>query len=1052
VRRRSPTWAAVRYRGSQSVALVLVSALVTACAVFAPLFVRTLEQGLLRAALVERDAADTTVVVRASRTAGNSGVGPADLAGVLPVEAGPWFGDPVGMLTADTSVRPREGLKPSPLRLVARDAVCDHVDVLSGRCPSEPGEVLVSSADAGAWGWEEGRTFEVPDPSTTGGDGATAEPVRLTVVGVYRSRPDPGYWLRTEVDGKSGFPVGEGESVVPAVDDFLTAPATFDQGWGEAAASAEFPLERDRVSLGTLPRISGSLGGLERAGEEVSVSSPVPALVSGVSAGRTIVRTLVPLLLAQLALLAVTVLALVAHAVVEQRRPEVALARLRGRSREAGSRLVMAELTLTVLLGVPLGVVVALAGGEVLRRVVMPSGVPLEVRWPLALAAGLAVLASLAAVYAAARPVIREPVASLLRRVPPTVAKGLGVLDVVVTVVAVVAVAGLVSGDVEGPSAMVTPVLLALAVGLVGAWLLRRAAAGAGTRALSRGHLATGLAALSIARRPSLRHVLVVVTTATALATFAANAVVVADRNRGERARLELGAPAVLETDTTQAASLAAAVDGLPPQLRRLATPVVVIRPRDPSAVPTLLLRPEEARGIGYAVGSGGSGGSDGSDGSADFTALTPPVVPSVELADGVVTGTVTWQLDEFRTGDGPVGEAPPDATGIPGGDLFVEPTPLTVGVTVTTPDGTAFDRDLAQVEQSAEGRATVRAPVLCPGGCRLAGIWLRSTDPWAGHVAGRLVLSDLALDGEPLDLGGADRWLRPEADPGGGTQRLSGSGDELVVDFDNTGRRVLSRWADVPSPTPVLLAGRPPADARGDDFSLVGLGGRPVEARAVGRADALPVVGARGAVGDLDAQLRVGGAAPPGSALLVWLGSSDPELVSAVSKGLAAQGLPVRGTSTLEEVRGRYERSATGWGLLLGVVTGLVALLVSGLVVGVVAVTSWRGVARDLAGLVVSGVPRPVIARAARREQLTTVLAGVVLGTACGVGGAVLAMPLVPLFDRPAAVPVPDLAPAWAAIAATAATALVVTGLVAVLAARAVVARAVPERLRESL
>ncbi len=262
-----------------------------------------------------------------------------------------------------------------------------------------------------------------------------------------------------------------------------------------------------------------------------------------------------PLLLAQLALLAVTVLALVAHAVVEQRRPEVALARLRGRSREAGSRLVMAELALTVLLGVPLGALVALAGGEVLRRFVMPRGVPIELRWPLALAAGVAVVASLLAVYAAARPVLREPVASLLRRIPPSVAKGLGVLDVVVAVVAAVAVVGLVSGDVDGPSALLTPVLLALAVGLVGAWLLRRAAAGAGRRALARGHLATGLAALSLARRPALRHVLVVVTTATALATFAANAVVVGDRNRAARAELELGAPAVLETNATEPGS-----------------------------------------------------------------------------------------------------------------------------------------------------------------------------------------------------------------------------------------------------------------------------------------------------------------------------------------------------------------------------------------------------------------------------------------------------------------------------------------------------------------
>ncbi len=277
---------------------------------------------------------------------------------------------------------------------------------------------------------------------------------------------------------------------------------------------------------------------------------------------------------------------------------------------------------------------------------------------------------------------------------------------------------------------------------------------------------------------------------------------------------------------------------------------------------------------------------------------------------------------------------------------------------------------------------------MLCPGGCRFAGIWLRSTDPWLDNLTGRLELTGLSLDGEPLDVGGGDRWLPADVDVEGGTQTLTGSGSDLVVDFDNTGRRVLSRWADVPSPMPVLLAGRPPADARGDDFSLVGLGGRPVAARAVDHVDALPVVGGRGALADLDAQLRLGGPAPPGSSLAVWLGSADPDLVADVSHALTAAGHPGdHRDDDRARHAARYERSATGWGLLLGVFTGLVALLVSGLVVGVVAVTSWRGVARDLAGLLVSGVPRRVIARAVRGEQLTTVLAGVLLGTACGRG-----------------------------------------------------------------
>jgi hypothetical protein len=732
-------------------------------------------------------------------------------------------------------------------------------------------------------------------------------------------------------------------------------------------------------------------------------------------------------------------MALAAHAAVEQRRPEVALARLRGRSREGGSRLVMAELTLTVLLGVPIGTGAAVLVSDLLRRTVMPTGVPLELRWPLLAAVGIAVVACLLAVYLAARPVLREPVAALLRRVPPATGRGLGMLDLVVVVVAAIAVVGIVSGDVHGPTALLAPVLLALAVGLLGSALVRRVASGTGRRAIARGSLPTGIAALSLARRPALRHVLVVVTTATALATFAANAVVVGAQNRTARAELERGAPTVLDTDATLPSALAAAVDALPGEQRALATPVVVIRPRDPSAVPTLLGRPAELSRIGYAV-------------PPDLDALTPPVTPTLELPDGVVTGTLSWRLADFRTGEEPVGVAPSSPTGIPGGELSVEPAPLRVGISVTTPDGTTFDRDLGEVEQRESGRVALRAPVLCPDGCRLAGLWLLNGDTWADHVRGRLELSDLAVDGTPLDLGGPQSWLPAAGDAAQGTQTLSGTGSDLVVEFDNTGRRLLSARADVPSPTPVVLAGRPPADARGDDFSLITLGGRPLPARAVAHVDALPSVTGRGALADLDAQLRVGGPAPPGSSLQVWLGTEDPEVVDAVSAALAGRGLPVRSATTVSEATAQYDRSATGWGLLLGVFTGIAALLVSGLVVGLVAMTSWRGVARDLAGLLVAGIPRAVLRSALRREQLVMVGTGVVLGTACGVAGVVIAMPLLPLFDSPAAVPVPDLTPAWAVLAATALGALVVVGGVALLSARTVAERAVPERLRESL
>ena len=47
-------WAAIRYRRAQALALLLLSALITACAVFAPLYERNLEQSLLRDGLTRQ--------------------------------------------------------------------------------------------------------------------------------------------------------------------------------------------------------------------------------------------------------------------------------------------------------------------------------------------------------------------------------------------------------------------------------------------------------------------------------------------------------------------------------------------------------------------------------------------------------------------------------------------------------------------------------------------------------------------------------------------------------------------------------------------------------------------------------------------------------------------------------------------------------------------------------------------------------------------------------------------------------------------------------------
>jgi putative ABC transport system permease protein len=361
-------WAALRYRGAQTAALVLLSALVTACAVLAPLYARALEQGLLQSAIFRASAADTALVVSAGRTATAPDLGIADVLDAVPAKARELHEEPIGQLYARGSVRPRQGLMPSPLEMAYRDRVCDHLTLVAGACPRQAGQVAVSAKDLQKWGWRVGQAFTVPVSGAPSG----TPPVTLTIAGAYEVRPDPAYWLRTQLDGRSGTLVGGGNDPVPALDTWVLSEPTFDKAFPNAQITVALPLKRDAITLDSLPEAAQAAAAVRSTSGNVTADSPVPGLLDQVRSGQGQVRVIVPILMVQLGLLAAVVLLTVASAAVDQRRPEVALARLRGRSREGARRLVLGELGLTVLLGLPLGTAMALALSELARRFVLP--------------------------------------------------------------------------------------------------------------------------------------------------------------------------------------------------------------------------------------------------------------------------------------------------------------------------------------------------------------------------------------------------------------------------------------------------------------------------------------------------------------------------------------------------------------------------------------------------------------------------------------------------------------------------------------------------------
>ena len=83
-------WAAIRYRRAQALALLLLSPLITACAVFAPLYERALEQSRLRDGLTRQSEISTSIVGRAVQTA-QAAPDPAVVRTAFPVSLVPAF-------------------------------------------------------------------------------------------------------------------------------------------------------------------------------------------------------------------------------------------------------------------------------------------------------------------------------------------------------------------------------------------------------------------------------------------------------------------------------------------------------------------------------------------------------------------------------------------------------------------------------------------------------------------------------------------------------------------------------------------------------------------------------------------------------------------------------------------------------------------------------------------------------------------------------------------------------------------------------------------------
>jgi hypothetical protein len=162
-----------RYRPFQAAAIAALAALITACAVFAPLYDRAMQQALADIAIAQEASAVVGLQLRAEAgeaefRGGPSPTlpGPEEVLRKVPADAQAYYLDPI--LGYSATVRPLpQGVQDPAGSVTWRDGECDHLTFVDGDCPADAGDIAVSTADARIFGYDVGTTLRVA-PTPTG--------------------------------------------------------------------------------------------------------------------------------------------------------------------------------------------------------------------------------------------------------------------------------------------------------------------------------------------------------------------------------------------------------------------------------------------------------------------------------------------------------------------------------------------------------------------------------------------------------------------------------------------------------------------------------------------------------------------------------------------------------------------------------------------------------------------------------------------------------------------------------------------------------------------
>jgi hypothetical protein len=356
-----------------------------------------------------------------------------------------------------------------------------------------------------------------------------------------------------------------------------------------------------------------------------------------------------------------------------------------------------------------------------------------------------------------------------------------------------------------------------------------------------------------------------------------------------------------------------------------------------------------------------------------------------------------------------------------------------------------------------ALGAHQYTATVPCAGGCTLTGItWDRPIDTFDelnGTVrVSKLEVSDTAGRWQVLNSGltSPGHWRQQASRLGNAADTLSiTEGGLQDVYTSSTGGSAGIEYAATPRPTPVLASpgGLIPGAATNPNLQMSDQTGFAAPLRVVGAPAVLPSVLDSGVLVDLAAVRAQLPAFDDEASWSIWLGPDAPS--DAIDR-LRAAGLVLDLGKTASGRAGELGRQGPALALRLLVVCAIAGsiLAVGGTAIAIASTGRRRSF--ELASLRAVGIRRRTLLGACILEQLLLLGAAVVLGVPAGYLAARWSMPAIPEFaDRtPVAL---SYSPALLGVVLFTLAFVLLLGITAVLAGRALLQAAAPARLREA-